>query len=201
MAKKNKTQTATASAAAADDSTEKTASESTPATASTNSTPTSAANTLSTKEETKVDSSAAAPMRRRNSRINMQRDADDTDDNKLYRPEFGTASANKDGTQAKLWDLMSSYQGTDQRSIQRSIVNHVEYTLARTRFNFDNFGAYQASAYSLRDRLIEGWNDAQEYHTVSQHSAFFCSQQQLLKHLNFLSLLKMICRFLTLCLL
>jgi starch phosphorylase len=42
----------------------------------------------------------------------------------------------------KIWELMSSYIGTDKKSIQRSIVNHVEYTLARTRFNFDNFGAY-----------------------------------------------------------
>ena len=54
---------------------------------------------------------------------------------------------------------MSSYLGTDTKSIQRQIVNHVEYTLARTRFNFDNFGAYQAAAYSVRDRLIESWND------------------------------------------
>lgn len=62
---------------------------------------------------------------------------------------------------------MSSYIGGDERSIQRSIVNHVEYTLARTRFNFDNQGAYQAAAYSVRDRLIEAWNDTQQFHTVS----------------------------------
>lgn len=60
---------------------------------------------------------------------------------------------------------MSSYIGGDQRSIQRSIVNHVEYTLARTRFDFDDKGAYQAAAYSVRDRLIEAWNDTQQYHT------------------------------------
>ena len=41
---------------------------------------------------------------------------------------------------------MSSYIGSDKKSIQRSIVNHVEYTLARTRFNFDNFGAFQAAS-------------------------------------------------------
>ena len=64
---------------------------------------------------------------------------------------------------------MSSYIGGDERSIQRSIVNHVEYTLARTRFNFDNMGAYQATAYSVRDRLIEAWNDTQQYHTVSNN--------------------------------
>jgi starch phosphorylase len=61
---------------------------------------------------------------------------------------------------------MKSYIGSDKKSIQRSIVNHVEYTLARTRFNFDNFGAYQAASYSVRDRLIEAWNDTQQYHTV-----------------------------------
>jgi len=48
-------------------------------------------------------------------------------------------------------------------------VNHVEYTLARTRFDFDNFGAYQAAAFAVRDRLIESWNDTQSYHTVSNH--------------------------------
>ena len=59
---------------------------------------------------------------------------------------------------------MSSYMGTDRQAIQRQIVNHVEYTLARTRFNFDNFGAYQAAAFAVRDRLIESWNDTQQYH-------------------------------------
>lgn len=42
-------------------------------------------------------------------------------------------------------------------------MNHAEYTLARSRFNFDNQEAYQATAYSLRDRLIEAWNDTQNY--------------------------------------
>ena len=67
----------------------------------------------------------------------------------------------------KLWELMSSYIGPDKHAIQRSIVNHVEYTLGLTRFNFDDFGAYQAAAYSVRDRLIEAWNDTNEYFTVS----------------------------------
>lgn len=39
----------------------------------------------------------------------------------------------------------------------------MEYTLARSRYKFDDFEAYQACAYSLRDRLIESWNDTQEY--------------------------------------
>ena len=72
---------------------------------------------------------------------------------------------------------MKTYIGTDQRSIQRSVVNHVEYTLARTRFNFDNFGAYQAAAYSVRDRLIESWNDTDAYHSTQDS-----------KHVYYLSL-------------
>jgi starch phosphorylase len=62
---------------------------------------------------------------------------------------------------------MKSYIGRDGRSIQRSIVNHVEYTLGLTRFNFQDFNAYQATAYSVRDRLIEQLNDSNEYFNVS----------------------------------
>ena len=64
----------------------------------------------------------------------------------------------------KMWELIKSYLGNDKQSIQRQIVNHVEYTLARTRFNFDNFGAYQAAALAVRDRLVESWNDTQQFH-------------------------------------
>ena len=66
-----------------------------------------------------------------------------------------------------MWELMGSYLGTDTKSIQRQIVNHVEFTLARTRFDFDNYGAYQAAAFAVRDRLLESWNDTQQYHLVS----------------------------------
>jgi starch phosphorylase len=75
-------------------------------------------------------------------------------------------------------ELMGQYMKSDIASVQRQIVNHVEYTLARTRFNFDNFGAYQASAYAVRDRLIESWNDTQQYHKVSLH--FYSAQVSLL---------------------
>lgn len=71
-----------------------------------------------------------------------------------------------------------TYIKNDVLSIQQSIVNHAEYTLARSRFNFDDFEAYQAAAYSLRDRLIESWNDTQNYFKcveVLLHS--FCIQK------------------------
>ena len=57
---------------------------------------------------------------------------------------------------------MKSYIRTDVHSIERQIVNHVEYTCAKTRFNFTKFNAYQAAAFSIRDRLIEKLNDSIE---------------------------------------
>lgn len=33
--------------------------------------------------------------------------------------------------------------------------------MARSRYKFDDLEAYMATAYSVRDRLIEEWNDTQ----------------------------------------
>ena len=55
------------------------------------------------------------------------------------------------------------YNEDDVQSIEESIIKHVEYTLARSRYQFDDLEAYQATAYSLRDRLILLWNDTQQY--------------------------------------
>jgi starch phosphorylase len=42
---------------------------------------------------------------------------------------------------------MDNYIPNDVLSVQKSIVNHVEYTLARSRYRFDDFeaGAYTRS--------------------------------------------------------
>eukprot|EP00741_Cyanophora_paradoxa_P011030 tig00020553_g10662.t1 len=70
------------------------------------------------------------------------------------------------GAQAqRLHDLMASYLPSSVRGVQRSIINHIEHTLALTRYNFNNSGCYRAVAYSVRDRLIESWNDTQQYFT------------------------------------
>jgi starch phosphorylase len=118
-----------------------------------------------------------------------------------------------DGSKPKqkdlLYSLMDNYIKNDTLSVQNSIVNHVEYTLARSRYRFDDFEAYQvrhpssilpplflaiesafhfpcfpkrpavespartlttsslvprkATSLSVRDRLIESWNDTQQY--------------------------------------
>lgn len=62
-----------------------------------------------------------------------------------------------------LW-LMDQYLKNDVPSIQKSIVDHVEYTIARSRFKFNDFEAYKATAASVRDRLLESWNDNQQFY-------------------------------------
>ncbi|KAF2077976.1 hypothetical protein CYY_000700 [Polysphondylium violaceum] len=66
---------------------------------------------------------------------------------------------------SKLFALKTDFLKNDEDSIQKGILDHVEYTLARTKYNFDSFSAYQGSAYTVRDRLIERWNETQQYYT------------------------------------
>lgn len=69
---------------------------------------------------------------------------------------------------ALLWALLASYLPEDVKSIQKFFVHHVEYTLARGRGNLNNFGAFQALSYSVRDRLIERFKDTQLYFKEKQ---------------------------------
>ncbi|KXZ53126.1 hypothetical protein GPECTOR_7g1017 [Gonium pectorale] len=80
----------------------------------------------------------------------------------VSRPKFEAQGQSQSG-KARLYTLMDTYMKNDVLSIQEDIVNHVEYTMARSRVNFDNFEAYQATSFSLRDRLIERWNDTQTW--------------------------------------
>lgn len=50
-------------------------------------------------------------------------------------------------------------------SITKSIVNHVQTSLARQPHEIDNLGAYQAAALSVRDNLIINWNETQLHYT------------------------------------
>jgi len=58
---------------------------------------------------------------------------------------------------------MHNYIPAEKGAIQASFVSALEYTIARSRFNFDKFSAYLAVSYSVRNRLIELFNDTQEY--------------------------------------
>ena len=85
---------------------------------------------------------------------------------------------NEERKNQKLWTLMATYLDTgcrpvlvsilDKHSIQRSIVNNAEYTLACNRCNMTLHKAMLATSLSLRDRLIEDMNDTQTYMRESQ---------------------------------
>ena len=74
-----------------------------------------------------------------------------------------------------LWELMAEYIGHDKTSIQKQNVSHIEYTLAKSRFDFNIQHCCQAVKSSLFDRLIECGND-----TNSQFSVQDCKRAYIL---------------------
>ena len=77
----------------------------------------------------------------------------------LFRPEY--RFKNDDPVKEKMWSLMDTYLKRDKLSIQKSIVQHIEYTLSKTRFDINSQYLFQGTALSVRDRLLEQWNDTQ----------------------------------------
>ncbi|KAL5989481.1 hypothetical protein ACLOJK_010373 [Asimina triloba] len=74
-------------------------------------------------------------------------------------PDLGDKRAKAE----RMFSLMDGFLKNDPLSLQKDILNHVEYTVARSRFNFDDFEAYQALSHSVRDRLIERCHDTQQF--------------------------------------
>lgn len=49
----------------------------------------------------------------------------------------------------RMFGLMDGFLKNDPVSLQKSILDHVEYTVARSRFNFDDFEAYQVHNFTF----------------------------------------------------
>jgi starch phosphorylase len=81
----------------------------------------------------------------------------------MERPMLeGIKSSSNPASNKLLHELMSTYQDDDKESIQKSVVQHLELSLAKTRFNLEPDSCYKALSMSIRDRLIEYWNDTQQ---------------------------------------
>ncbi|KAH7922471.1 glycosyltransferase family 35 protein [Leucogyrophana mollusca] len=65
----------------------------------------------------------------------------------------------------KVWKDGLRSLDTGVPSITKSIVNHVQTSLARQAYSLDDLGAYQAAALSVRDNLLINWNDTQMHYT------------------------------------
>jgi len=72
-----------------------------------------------------------------------------------------------DETKEKIWTLMDKYLPRDNNSIQESILKHIEYTFGKNRFEINNEYLYFGSSLSVRDRLLEQWNDTQLYFSIN----------------------------------
>lgn len=76
---------------------------------------------------------------------------------------------------------MDEYLPADPQKIEKNIVDHLEYTLAVSRFNMNKEACYKAAAYAIRDRLIESWNDTQKQITeLDPKRAYYLSLEFLL---------------------
>ncbi len=114
-------------------------------------------------------------LTRRTSRLEFMKESSGN----LFRPEYGLES--DQAKNEKLWKLMDKYTPISCSTIQTSIVRHVEYTLAKNRFNFGDKHCYQAVSHSVRDRLIESFNDTQQYmHHVDAKRIYYLSLEFLL---------------------
>ncbi|KAG9394121.1 glycogen phosphorylase, partial [Carpediemonas membranifera] len=58
--------------------------------------------------------------------------------------------------------LFNDKKDKSPAELQAEIVNHVKYSLGRTKTTVDNFGLYQATALTLRSSLLNRWNRTQE---------------------------------------
>lgn len=61
----------------------------------------------------------------------------------------------------RLIQLMKTYLPNDVDSIVKSIGRHLEYTLATNRFRLNIRNCYLAASLTVRDRILEVWNDTQ----------------------------------------
>ena len=108
------------------------------------------------KEEKKVEEKQVKGLKRRKS---LYKDFDAK--MQLFRPEYRLSL--NDESKKKIYELMDVYLPRDKLSIQKSIVTHIEYTLASTRFDVNDTHFFQGTALSIRDRLLEAWNDTQMF--------------------------------------
>ncbi|KAJ8690782.1 Non-essential glycogen phosphorylase [Pleurotus ostreatus] len=64
-----------------------------------------------------------------------------------------------------VWKTNMRGVDADVGDITKSVVNHVQTSLARQAYNLDNLGAYQAAALSVRDNMLVNWNETQLHYT------------------------------------
>ncbi|KAG1159677.1 hypothetical protein G6F37_004671 [Rhizopus arrhizus] len=79
------------------------------------------------------------------------------------------------------WKKHIKAEKNDVESIKDGIVHHTITTLCRGVYNVDAWAMYQATAHSVRDRLLEDWNTTQEaLHKDNPKRCYYLSMEFLI---------------------
>ena len=77
-----------------------------------------------------------------------------------------SSESNSNTANEKFIELMSKKLPRTMPVIQQSIVQHVAHTFGRTRFTITDDYIFEGTAFSVRERLLEQWNDTQTYFRI-----------------------------------
>ncbi|KAG1472471.1 hypothetical protein G6F56_001517 [Rhizopus delemar] len=79
------------------------------------------------------------------------------------------------------WKKHIQKEKNDIETIESDIVHHTITTLCRGVYNVDDWAMYQATAHSVRDRLLEDWNTTQEaLHQENPKRCYYLSMEFLI---------------------
>ncbi len=83
--------------------------------------------------------------------------------------------------QEKIWERVAQYRKLDKEGIIQSLANHLEYSLCKNRYTYKDYDIYDSLALSIRDRLLEYWNDTQQtYHQKNTKRVYYLSLEFLM---------------------
>src|ERR1041385_1493397 len=73
------------------------------------------------------------------------------------------------------------YHGMDSRSLEWSIQDHMEFSLAKNRYTATQLDSYVAAALTVRDRLVERWMCTQDtYYDKDAKRVYYLSMEFLI---------------------
>lgn len=85
---------------------------------------------------------------------------------------------------SRLWELLDATRISDAESIEKNFVHHLEYTVGKYKHDITGADAYQALAYTIRDSLIDLYNETQAtYKEKKAKRVYYLSMEFLLGRL------------------
>ena len=80
-----------------------------------------------------------------------------------------------------MWDLIATYRSMDRDGLLESMANHIEFSQCKNRYTAEDFDIFRSFALSIRDRLVEFWNDTQQtYHRKKCKQVYYLSLEYLI---------------------